>query len=307
MSINRSNHTMFRAIRPHFLLVVTTLIWAGNAIMGKIAVGHVSPMVLTFSRWLFAFSIVAIIAHKHIRKDWPVIRKNMPYLLSMGAIGYTGFNILLYSALHHTTAINVAIEQSAMPLMIFFGNLLLYKLRFGLPQIIGFCLTLVGVVLVITEGNPSRLLGEALNRGDLMMFFAAIFYSGYSIGLKGKPDMHWLSLLAALFTGALISSTIAMGWEISNGTAIFPVTTTGVAAVIYTSLFASIIAQACYIEGVGKLGANAAGIYINLLPIFAAILAVLLLDETLGIHHAVALVLVVGGISLVQRQPKNQG
>jgi drug/metabolite transporter (DMT)-like permease len=290
--------------RPHFLLVLTMLIWSGNAVMGKFAVGHISPMVLTFSRWLLAFVIIAVVARKEIRQDWPIIKSNMPYLLSMGVVGYTGFNILLYSSLHHTTAINVAIEQAAMPLVIFLGNLLLYRIGFGWAQVAGFCLTLLGIVLVITGGDISRLIDQPFNRGDTMMFFAVLFYAGYSIALKQKPQLHWLSLLAALFTGALISSFLAMSWEINAGNAVFPTTTTGIIAVIYTGIFASIVAQASFIEGVGKLGANSAGIYINLLPIFAALLAVLLLDETLGVHHAAALILVISGITLVQRQRK---
>lgn len=289
--------------RPHILLVLTMLIWSGNAIIGKFAVGHISPMVLTFSRWLLAFVIIALVARRQIRQDWPIIKKNLPYLLSMGVVGYTSFNILLYSALHHTTAINVAIEQAAMPLVIFIGNLLLYRAKFGWAQVAGFCLTLVGVVLVITDGDISRLVDQPLNRGDIMMFIAVLFYATYSIALKRKPQLHWLSLLAALFTGALVSSLFAMGWEIQAGNAVFPTTTTGIIAIIYTGIFASIIAQASFIEGVDRLGANSAGIYINLLPIFAALLAVLLLDETLGTHHAAALVLVISGISLVQRQP----
>ncbi len=288
--------------RPHLLLILTTLIWAGNAIAGKFAVGHVSPMVLTFSRWSLAFIIVAIIARKQITADWPIIRKNLPYLLTMGMVGFTGFNVLLYSALHYTTAINVAIEQSAMPLMIFLGNLILYRLSFGWPQILGFFLTLVGVAVVITGGDIASLGAQTFNRGDIMMFFAAICYSGYSIALKKKPDMHWLSLLAALFTGALISAFVAMIWEISAGLAIYPTTKTGFAVVAFTALLPSIVAQASYIEGVSKLGANAAGIYINLLPVFAAILAVILLNEILGFYHLIALALVIGGITLVQRK-----
>ncbi len=270
--------------------------------MGKFAVGHVSPMVLTFSRWLFAFTIIIIIARKQIRKDWPAIRQNRIYLFLMGIVGYTSFNILLYSALHYTTAINVAIEQAAMPLLIFIGNLVFFRSRFGLPQLAGFLLTLAGVILVITEGDVSRLADQPFNRGDVMMFFAVIFYSAYSIGLKQKPEMHWLSLIAALFSGALVSAFFAVSWEIYAGNAIFPTTTTGILAVVYTGLFASIIAQACFIEGVGRLGANSAGIYINLLPVFTALLAVLLLGEKLGAHHALALALVVGGISMVQRR-----
>ncbi len=297
-----ANEKLWTNIRPHFLLVITVMIWAGNAIAGKFAVGHISPMVLTFSRWSLAFIIVSLFAHRQIAQDWPIIRKNLPYLLIMGTIGYSGFNLLLYSALHFTTAINVAIEQSAMPLMIFIGSLLLYRQTFGWLQVVGFTLTLIGVAIVITGGDLSQLQAQIFNCGDIMMFFAAICYSAYSIGLKQKPDMHWLSLLAAFFAGALIASIAALIWEINVGQAQFPSTTTGYAVVAFTAIFPSIVAQACYIEGVGKLGANAAGIYINLLPIFAAILAVLLLNETLAIFHVVALVLVIAGITLVQRK-----
>ena len=288
--------------RPHLLLILTVMIWAGNAIAGKFAVGHISPMVLTFSRWALAFIIVALFARKQIAHDWPKIRKHLPYLLIMGTIGYSGFNIMLYSALHHTSAINVAIEQSAMPLMIFLGSLVLYRQTFGWLQVIGFTLTLLGVAVVITSGDLSLLKTQTFNRGDVMMFIAAIFYSVYSIGLKQKPDIHWLSLLVAFFAGALISSTAALIWEVSDGTAIFPTTSTGYMVVAFTAILPSIVAQACYIEGVGKLGANAAGIYINLLPIFAAIFAVILLDETLSQFHVVALALVIAGITLVQRK-----
>lgn len=300
--MSASTTNTWHHIRPHMLLVLTMLIWAGNAIAGKFAVGHVSPMILTFSRWSVAFVVVAIIARKQFAIDWPVIRNNIPYLLIMGVVGFTGFNVLLYSALHSTTAINVAIEQSAMPLIIFLGNLVLYRLKFGWQQIIGFCLTLVGVAVVITAGDLSQLGFATFNRGDVLMFFAAICYAGYTIGLIQKPQIHWVSLLVALFAGALISAFAAAIWEISAGDAIFPTTLTGIAVVAYTGLLPSIVAQAAYIEGVGKLGSNAAGIYINLVPIFAAILAVLLLGETLGFYHIVALFLVIGGVSLVQRK-----
>lgn len=299
--MSNANSNTWINVRPHLLLVLTVSIWAGNAIAGKFAIGHISPMVLTFARWSLAFLIVSAFAHKQIRQDWPLIRKNAAYLLIMGTFGYSGFNILLYSALHHTTAINVAIEQSAMPLMIFLGSLLLYRQTFGWFQIVGFTLTLIGVAVVITGGELSKLSAQTFNRGDVMMFFAALCYSAYSIGLKQKPEMHWLSLLTALFAGALVSSVAAMAWEVNSGEAIFPSTTTGIAVVAFTAIFPSIVAQASFIEGVGKLGANAAGIYINLLPVFAAIFAVFLLNETFGLFHVVALILVIAGITLVQR------
>ena len=222
-------HT-FTDLRPHLLLVLTTLIWAGNAVAGKFAIGHVSPMVLTFLRWAIAFVIVAAFAWKPIRNDWPTIRRRFGYLLVMGhAWIYRGSTSCSIRRCITPRPINVAIEQSAIPLIIFIGNLIIYRITFGWRHIVGFVLTLIGVVVVVSAGDPAKLTTGGFNRGDVMMLFAGIFYSLYSIALRGKPKLHWLSLLAALFAGALLSSAIAMIWEIRAGDAIFPTTTTGLA------------------------------------------------------------------------------
>ena len=114
---------MFSLLRnPHLLLAITALGWAGNAVAGKYAVGHISPMVLTFSRWAFALTLISLFAHKQIRADLPVIRKNWLYLLLMGGLGYATFNAVLYTALIFTSTMNVTIEQTAMPLFIFALN-----------------------------------------------------------------------------------------------------------------------------------------------------------------------------------------
>ena len=286
--------------RPHLLLIITAILWGGNAIAGKFAVGHISPMMLTLARWTIAIMFVWLLAHRQVRNDWPVIRSHLPYLLAMGAIGYTTFNILLYSALQFTSTINVVIEQSAMPLVIFVGNLLIFRIATTRRQIFGFLATLVGVILVVSHGNPLNILNQGLNKGDALMVAAVIAYGGYSIALKAKPDIHWKSFFAMLVTGAFLTSVPAAAYEYSAGNLIFPVTLQGILVALYAAIFPSIVSQIFYIIGVEKLGANIAGLYINLVPISGTLLAVAMLGETLGWHHVASLLLVIGGIIYAQ-------
>ena len=101
----------------YLCLVIATLSWGGNAVAGKLALGHISPMMLTFWRWAIAVAIIFAISLPQLRKDWPVVRKRLPILIFYGVIGYTTFNAVLYTALKYTTAINVAIEQAGIPML----------------------------------------------------------------------------------------------------------------------------------------------------------------------------------------------
>ncbi len=290
---------------PHVYLALTTFIWGGNAVAGKFAVGHVSPMMLTFCRWGIALALIAFIARNHVRRDWPVIRQNWIYLMLMGGVGYTAFNFFLYSGLQYITAINVALEQAAMPVVIFIGSFLLYRTRVTGFQILGYILTLFGVLVVVTAGDPLSLFassGPDLNRGDLLMLFAALCYGGYSTALRSKPQMHWQSFLTCLVAGALVFATLGIAFEASFGNLIIPTTFQGLLVVVYAGIFPSLVSQGLFIRGVEALGANAAGLYINLVPIFGAILAVALLGESLFYFHVVAFVLVAGGILIAQNR-----
>ncbi|MEM8750583.1 MAG: DMT family transporter [Pseudomonadota bacterium] len=296
---------------PHLLLTITVFIWGGNAVAGKFAVGHISPMVLTLSRWAIALAIVAAFAKPHMQRDWAAIRTHWVYLLLMGGIGYTAFNFFLYSALQYTSAINVALEQSAMPVVIFVLNYLIYRTGITWLQVCGYLLTLVGVIVTVSAGDPLALItgdgGTGVNRGDILMIGAALCYGGYSVALRSKPQMHWLSFLTCLVAGALLFSVFGVAFEYALGNAQMPTTLQGYLVALYAGIFPSLVAQGFFIAGVAALGANRAGLYINLVPVFAALLAVSLLSEKLQLFHAVAFVLVVGGIMIAQRNAKQAG
>lgn len=282
------------------LLFFTTLFWAGNAVAGKLAVGHVSPMTLTMLRWLMAFSVLLIIGGRQAWAERETLKKHLPMLMSYGVVGFAGFNITLYSALNHTSAINVTIEQAAIPLLIFIGNFLFFRTKVTLGQIAGFSMTLLGVIVVASNGSFERLAALQFNRGDVFMVFAGIFYAAYSIMLKYKPAVHWKSLMVVMAFSAMITSIPFAMWELSTPQGIAP-DMRGWTVAAYTAIFPAIAAQVFYIKGIELIGPNRAGLFINLVPVLGTILAIIILGEAFGSHHGVALVLVIGGIMLAER------
>jgi drug/metabolite transporter (DMT)-like permease len=281
----------------YLLLLLTALFWAGNAVAGKFAIGHVSPMMLTLLRWGLATLVLVLFGLPRLVVDWPVIRRNLPFLAALGAIGFTAFNVALYTALLYTSAVNVSIEQAAIPMLIFFGNFLLFRVKPAAAQIAGFVLSVGGVVLTAGHGEFARVIQLEINFGDALMLVAIIGYAVYTIALRYKPDIHWLSLIIVLCAAATLSSIPFALAEWLAGAAILP-DVTGWAVILYTVLFPSIIAQLFYIKGVQLIGPNRAGMFINLVPVFGALLSIGLLSEAFHSYHAIALAMVLGGIWL---------
>ena len=289
---------------PTLLLTITAMLWAGNVVFGKAAVDHISPMVLTFMRWAIALAVIAVVGRHHIRKDWPVLKSRWRYLFVMGGFGYCVFNIMLYSALRYTSPVNATIEQSATPLFIFVLNFPIFRTLLTGLQAFGYALTVAGVVICATYGEPLKLFSAGtgvLNRGDVLVIVSALIYALYSVSLRARPDVHWISFLAALIAGSLVCSTVAVSYEIITDTAIWPTTLIGIGTAVYAGLFPSLLSQGFFMVGVAAIGANRAGLYVNIVPVFAALFAVLFLDEQLFAYHAIAFILVVGGVMLAQR------
>ena len=291
---------------PYLLLTLTALIWSGNAIAGKFAVGSVPPMALTFLRWLLAAIVQMIIATAPLKRDWPQIRKNAGQLFLMGAIGFGGFNLLLYNALHSTTALNVTIEQSAMPMLIVLLGVFIHGERGNWRQISGIILSLAGVAVTAAHGDLARLIALQVNRGDGLMLLAVLAYSGYAITLRSKPALHPLSFLAILSLSAAATALPFFIHEMSQGI-IFTPSLKGGALILYVALFPSILAQMFFARGVEQIGSARAGQFINLVPLFAAFLAVALLGETLQGFHFIGFGLIMGGIWLGAHKVLPQG
>jgi len=283
----------------YVLLLLTTLFWGGNAVAGKLAVGHISPMLLTTLRWGLACVVLAAFGWPRLKADWAVIRKRLGYLTLLSSAGFTAFNLSLYSALLFTSAINVSIEQAGMPILIFLANFILFHLRVTWAQIVGFVVSLAGVVLTAAHGEPARLLDLDVNFGDALMLIALVVYSGYTVALRFRPAVHWQSLMIVMCGAAAITSLPFSVGEYLYGAAILP-DARGWAVVGFTALFPSILSQVFYIRGVELIGANRAGLFMNLVPIFGTLLSIVLLGEAFHAYHAVAMAMVLGGIAMAE-------
>ncbi|KQQ61619.1 hypothetical protein ASF69_02035 [Rhizobium sp. Leaf311] len=287
--------------KAYLVLVIATLCWGGNAVAGKMAVGHVSPMVLTFLRWTLAVAAITAISVPQLIRDWPLVRNRLPYFFALGAVGYTCFNAALYTALKYTSAINVAVIQAGIPMVIFAFNFILFRTRILAGQIVGFFLTMAGVGLLASHGDLLSLLKLEMNVGDAIMLLAVLSYAIYTVMLRWKPPINWRSLMAIPAMAAMLSSVPLMWWEVAQETAVWP-DLKGWVIAAYTALFASLIAQIFFILGVERIGPNRAGLFINLIPVFGTFLSVLILGETLHPYQVIALLLTLGGIAVAERK-----
>ena len=284
----------------YVLLLLTTLFWGGNAIAGKLAIGHISPMLLTTARWALAFVIIASFGWRRFTADWQLVRRNLLYLIGLGFLGFTLFNVALYGALVHTSAINVSIEQGGMPMLIFLLSFLFFRTPVAPLQIVGLLMSVAGIVITASHGSPLRLLELDVNAGDAIMVLGLITYSVYTVILRYRPTIHWQSLMMVLTASGAITSLPFTIAEFQLGEGIWP-DPRGWAILAYVVIFPSILSQIFYIRGVEMIGANRAGLFINLVPIFGTLLSILIVGEDFYIYHALALVLVFGGIWMAER------
>ena len=284
-------------IQAYLLLSFTALCWGANAIFGRVAVGEISPMLLVTLRWLSVLILLVLFARKHLVRDWPVLRHHLLFVCLMGTLGFTAFNALFYVAAHSTSAINIGILQGSIPIFVLLGTFLLYQSRISRLQAGGVAVTLVGVMIVASGGDLTLLKDLSINRGDFLMLLACFFYAAYSIGLSRRPPVSALGLFTAMAVVAFVASLPLLAIEIYT-LGFTPPTLTGWAVVALVALLPSFIAQIFFIHGVGLIGPGRAGVFVNLVPVFASIMAVLYLQEAFEVFHAVSLGLVLGGIWL---------
>jgi drug/metabolite transporter (DMT)-like permease len=286
-------------IQAYIMLTFVTWGWGCNTILAKIAVDQISPMMLVSLRWLALLVLLLIFSHRQIVKDYPVIRQHLIYFALMGTIGFTLFNALYYAAAHTTSAINIGIIQGSTPVFVFIGSYLFLSTRMTFLQMLGASVTLVGVVVVATKGELNQLERLTFNLGDLFILIACFFYAIYSIGLTRRPKIAPLSLFTILAGFAFIASLPLLMIEIQYQGIQTP-TITGWVVVALVTLLPSLVSQLLYIHAVGLVGPGRSGMFVNLVPIFASIMAVLYLGEHFENFHAISLVLVLCGILLAE-------
>jgi drug/metabolite transporter (DMT)-like permease len=291
--------------QPYLLLGLTALLWGGNAVAGRLAVGEISPMALTCLRWVIVVVILVPTMGSQVLSAWPVLLPRWRLILFMGVFGFTGFNALFYAAAHHTTAVNLTIIQGAIPVLVLLGTVLLFKARVGILQVLGMAVTMGGVALVAAKGDFAVLRALALNTGDVWMLLACVFYASYTLGLRNRPLVSGFVFFTAMAVVAFLTSVPLLIYEIASGAVQWP-TPRGLLVLLYVGLMPSLLSQILYMRGVELIGPGRAGLFVNLVPVFGALLAVVLLGEPFAAYHGLGLALVLGGIWLAERRRLEQ-
>ena len=286
--------------RPALLLILTTLIWGSNAVAARLAVGQVSPMMLTTARWAIACVALWAVARGAVRAHWPALRPRWRYLVLMGGGGFTAFNALFYAAAHHTSAVNLSLIQGVIPMLVMLGSVLFLRQRVTRLQMLGVAVTLAGVAVVAARGQWAVLAALDFNVGDVWMLLASLLYAGYTLGLRSRPAVPPLVFFAAIAAVAALVSLPLLAAEVLAGQFFWP-TPWGWLIVLYVGLMPSFVSQIAFIRGVELIGPARASVFLNLNPVFGPALAVLLLGEPLRPYHLLALAMVLGGIWVAER------
>jgi drug/metabolite transporter (DMT)-like permease len=285
--------------KAYIFLLATMLFWAGNAVAGKLAVGHVSPMLLSGVRWALVVPVLLLLGGRHLAQDWPALRLRLWLLMFLGFLGFTVFSVAMYGALIYTSATNVSIEQGGMPVFVFAASFLMFGTRTRPAQLLGFLLSFAGVAVTALHGDLHRLFSLDVNIGDALMMLAVLAYGIYTAAIRVRPQVHWMSLMIVLCLGAALGAVPFIAAEAAAGALILP-DATGWAIIAYVVAFPSLAGQALYIRAVGLIGPNRAGLFINFLPLWGAVLSVLILGEPFETYHGLALVLVLGGVLIAE-------
>ena len=291
------------------LLTIPPLLWAGNAIVGRLVADLIPPITLNFLRWLFAFFVLLPFGWRAFKRGSGLLTNIRRYAV-LGLLGIGMYNALQYLALHTSTPVNVTLVGASMPIWMIVIGAVFFKHAIERYQLMGALLSIFGVVVVLAHGDWRQLLQMHFVIGDLYMLLATMFWALYSWLLANTQDdsavrAHWaMFLLAQILYGVMWSGLSAgLEWALTDWT----IHWNGVlvAALFYVVIGPAVVAYRCWGAGVQRAGPTIAGLFFNLTPIFAALFSALMLGEHPQLHHALAFLLIVGGIWLSTRPPQH--
>ncbi|MBQ8105302.1 MAG: DMT family transporter [Afipia sp.] len=287
--------------RPYLLLTLSSLFWAGNVVLGRFIAADFPPMALSFLRWGFACLLVLPFAWPHLRAEWPMIRKHLPVLTLLTLTGLAGYNAIAYLGLKYTEALNALLIQSSGPLIVALWSLVLLGIRLTWPQTIGIGISLLGVLTILTRGDPAALSSIHLNKGDLIFTIALIIFGLYSVMAVKRPAIHPLAFMA--FTSGYATVLLIPAVIIEALSGLTPsLSMNNALTLAYVAIFPSILAYVFFNRGVELIGANRAAPFFHLIPVFGSVLAIAFLGERPQLFHFAGYALVLTGVIVAARR-----
>ncbi len=293
-------------LQTSLLLAVAPLMWAGNAVVGRLVHTLMPPLTLNFFRWMLAFAILLPLAGWVLRSDSGVWSHWRRFAL-LGLLGIGCYSSLQYLALQTSTPLNVTLVASSSPLWMLAIGALVFRVRVSRVQMLGAALSMIGVCVVLGRGELAQLVQLRLVPGDLFVLLATALWAVYSwlLSQRAEPDAirnDWAAFVLAqalyglfwsgLFAGsewALTDPRIDWGWPL-------------VAALVFLAVGPSVVAYRCWNIGIERAGPAMAGFFSNLTPLFAALMSAAFTGETPQPYHALAFALIVGGIVVSSRR-----
>lgn len=287
--------------RPGLLLTLVAIFWAGNFVLGRAIVGAIPPVTLACLRWTLATLIFLPFAWPHLRRDAAIIRKNWPMLVFLGVIGAGCYNTLSYLGLVSTEALNGLVLSAAGPMFIAITAWGLFGDRLHPTQLAGLAAGFFGVLVIIAKGDLSSLAGFKFNPGDLLLIAGMITWSIYTASLRKRPHISWQSFNISTYAVAAVANVPLAFIERGLGPGM-TVNAATAAAIAYVAIFPSLLAYIFYNRGVELLGPARGGLYMFLIPVFGALLAVLFIGERLHLYHALGFAFIIGGVVIGSRR-----
>ena len=296
----------FKINFAYIFLFLAVFFWAGNFIVGKFASYYeIPPFSLNFYRWFFAWLILLPFTFKEIISKKNYILENYKFYILLGITSVTIFNSIVYYSLNFTQVISGVLMISTIPVMIMFISSILKIEKTNIFQIFGVICSFIGVILIITKANFELLVNLDFNKGDLTMVVAMFSWATYSVLLKKrKHELSQLSLLEVIITFGLIFlipiyiAEYNLGFKINLNKPF-------VLVLIYVVLFPGLASFICWIKGISLIGANRSGVFLHLMPILSATMAIIIFSEKFMFYHLLGAIFILSGIILSNRKPTN--
>ena len=297
---------MTNNIKAYLMLVLATFFWAGNFAIGKFAfLEDIPPYSLTFFRWLTVWLILFPFTYKEILKNKNDIFNSLPLLFFLGLMTIGLFVPFVYIALKHTQVINASLFNTAIPAAIIFFCFIFKFEKTNTFQLLGLLISTIGVLVIITRSDLNVLLNLDFNIGDIWMIGAVICWGLYSTFLKKlKLKISLFSTVQVLCTCGLLFAFPQFLYEYNQGFVV-SINKTFLYCIIYTALFPSIVSYSCWTGAISIIGANRAGIFVSLIPLFGTGMAIFFFNEEFKFYHLIASILIIIGLFLSNKKVRN--
>ena len=287
----------------YILLILATLFWSGNFIVGKFAtLFQIPPLSLNVYRWISVWLILMPFTYKEIYNNLPIIKKHWFIISFMGVITISTFNSVVYFALNYTQVINAVLVLAAIPAATIVLSSLMNIEKTNIFQLIGLFLSITGIVVIISYGDIQKIISLNFNKGDLWMLVCVITWALYSTLLKkNKFELSQFSLIQLIVSAGLLFLIPqlfyekSIGLEVNFNKAFFLI-------LFYVVVFPAIAAYYCWQKGIEIIGPNRSSMFIQLMPLFSAVMAIIIFKEKFELYHFVGAAIIISSIYLSNKK-----